>query len=247
MAIADFTYNAYSEMLELIAKCGYTFARYHDYAEYCLPCILRHDIDMDIQADVRIAKLERDFSKELKSSFFVLLSSDFYNVFSKKTLVALSCILELGHEIGLHFDETKYDCMTLEALADAILNEAHILNRALGIEINAVSMHRPSKRILEADMQINGLENCYSKEFMQGFKYVSDSRMSWRENAEEIIASKKYSKLHILTHGFWYSQKSRAGAEIVKSYVNNAKTERYYQMRENVRDIDEFLKMDDVT
>ena len=61
-------------------------------------------------------------------------------------------------------------------------------------------MHRPSKDFLEMDLEIPNVINSYQKKFFNDFKYVSDSRMSWRENVEEIVDSEKYSQLHILSY-----------------------------------------------
>ena len=72
-AINDFTYDSYAHMLSLIQSSEYGFAQYHNHANYDSPCIMRHDIDMDMAADLRLAKLEHKFSKYLSSTYFVLL------------------------------------------------------------------------------------------------------------------------------------------------------------------------------
>ena len=63
-------------------------------------------------------------------------------------------------------------------------------------------MHRPSRWVLEADLKIPGMVNSYGKEFFQDFKYVSDSRMRWREDVMKYAIEKAYPRLHILTHAF---------------------------------------------
>ena len=246
MSITDFTYSAYINMLGIILKRGYCFANYHNYADFQHPCIMRHDIDFDVKAALRLAELEASFPEKLESTFFVWLSSDFYNVFSKETIASLNQILSMGHEIGLHFDETKYDCETPETIVCAVQEEAYILSRMLGIEIHVVSMHRPSKYTLEADLSFDGLDNSYSRVFRDDFKYLSDSRMHWREDAEQIITSRLYSKLHILTHAFWYSDEIVTTREKLLRFITNANQERYDNASSNFRALDEFVTREDI-
>ena len=52
--------------------------------------------------------------------------------------------MELGHDIGLHFDETSYEDLSVESFEEAIKNEARILNREFGVDVKVVSFHRPS-------------------------------------------------------------------------------------------------------
>ena len=246
LPVSDFTYSSYINMLKLIQNSGYSFASYHNYANYDLPCIMRHDIDFDVNAALRLAKRESEFSQNLTSTFFVLLSSNLYNVFSRETASSLNSILTLGHEIGLHFDETKYDCIKPESTINAVHEEAYILGKMLGIKIRAVSMHRPSKRSLEADLRFKDMQNSYSQVFTREFKYLSDSRMHWRENVEELIASQEYNKLHILTHPFWYSEEREATKEKLLRFITGANQERYDHMRSNFMNMEEFVHSEEV-
>ena len=246
LTISDFTYDSYHNLLGIIYDNRYIFANYHNNADIKRPCIIRHDIDLDVGAALRFAKLENSFSSELKSTYFVLLSSDFYNIFSKGTLVKLDAIITIGHELGFHFDETKYNGNTLESLSEAVQEEAFILGRALGIGIKAVSMHRPSKRILDANISFPGLENSYSWRFINDFKYLSDSRMRWRENAEEIIASQEYESLHILTHAFWYSDKKETTREKLTRFITDSKKKQYDNLSDNFINLEEFILREEI-
>ena len=246
MSLSDFTYRSYLDTLELILMNGYSFASYHNYTDFRLPCIMRHDIDFDVNAALRLAKLESGFLKELNSTFFVLLSTNYYNVFSRDTTTALNSILALGHEIGLHFDEKKYGSEVPVTIIDAVQEEAYILGRMLGTKIRAVSMHRPSEYTLEADYSFEGLKNSYSQVFWREFKYLSDSRMHWSENAESIIASGQHARLHILTHAFWYSDDEITTREKLLRFITSATQERYDNMANSIRDISEFVTREDI-
>lgn len=202
----EFSYTGYRNLLENIKRHGYVFTDYHNYNNYEQCVILRHDIDNDISKAVKIARLEQGFGG-VQSTFFVLLSSNFYNVYSHENEKLLKMIFECGHEIGLHFDEARYpECYgNPEKIKEKILWEAQMLSDLLGVPVKSVSMHRPSREILDADLKIPGIVNSYGAEFFHEFKYLSDSRRRWRESVEEIIQSEEFKRIHILTHSFWYA------------------------------------------
>ena len=183
-----------------------------------------------------------------KSTYFVLLTSDFYNVFSEASRKGLEKIRSLGHEIGLHFDEMQYGNGTgdLDSIREKILWEAKLLGEAAGCPIQAVSMHRPSKRTLDSDLFIPGMVNSYGNIYRKEFKYLSDSRRRWREPVEEIIESEQYEKLHILTHAFWYQEKECTLKETVRCFVNGANWSRYQSYGKNFTDLTQVIASDEV-
>lgn len=183
-----FTHSAYRNMLQILKERGYGFCGYGDWGGVGKPVILRHDIDFDPIAALAMAELES--SEGVRSTYFVLLRTDFYNPLERGNVERLREIARLGHDIGLHYDETQYEDGD-DAIA-AIQREADTLGGALGLPIECVSMHRPSKASLEAQWSIPGIVNSYSSEFFQGFEYASDSRRRWRKPILDMIESGKY-------------------------------------------------------
>lgn len=176
----QFTYEAYRGLLISLQNCGYRICNYHNYASVSNCAILRHDIDNSLAKAVKFAELEERMG--VGSTYFVLLTSDFYNVASHDSLEKLHSIQKMGHEVGLHFDEKTYSACSEEETVQYILHEKKILSEILGTEVTTVSMHRPSKATLDADLQIPGIVNSYGKTFFREFKYLSDSHRHWREN-----------------------------------------------------------------
>lgn len=236
-----FTYDAYKELLLLLKKYGYKDCSYYDWDRQEKTVILRHDIDTSLEAALEFSKIEKEL--DMQATYFVLLNTDFYNVASTKSKKIIYEIQKNGGTIGLHFDETGYaDANIIEA----IQKEAKNLENILEIPITSVSMHRPSEKTLNADLKIEGIVNSYSKIFFKKFKYVSDSRRNWRENVEEIIKSEVYDKLHILTHAFWYHEEECTAKQTLKSFINKRKEETYQSLADNIRNIEEFLKLSEV-
>lgn len=229
----QFTYDSYRNLINILKENGYSFAEYSNYSDYSKCVILRHDIDMCIDSSLRLAEIEKECG--VCSTYFVLLKTDLYNVASLKSLNAIRKILEMGHNVGLHFDEMSYD-ENID-IRDAVKEESQILGKIIGRHINVVSMHRPSKKTLKSNYQFDGLINSYENIFFKDFKYVSDSRRTWREPVEDIIRSGLYNKLHILTHAFWYSNIEESFDESICKFVNNASHDRLESLEENITDL----------
>ena len=246
----NFSYEIYRKMLKLLQEKGYAFTDYHDYQAHPRCVILRHDIDNSLPQALRLAEIEAE--EGVKSTWFVLLRTDFYNPASAASQRILRRIRELGHEIGLHFDEMAYACeggaetCTGVSTEELIVHEANILADICGCPITTVSMHRPSKATLEADLQIPGMVNSYGKTFFHDFKYLSDSRRRWREPVEDIIRGGEYDRLHILTHAFWYHEQEQDITESFGGFIRSANAERYAQMLENITDLPSIIARESI-
>ena len=150
----NFTYKSYFDLIQQIREHKYTICSYYNWRNYEQCAILRHDIDFDIYKSLQLANLER--KRGVRSTYFVLLTSDFYNVFSKESCDCLKEIINCGHDIGLHFDEVRYPELScnIDALKEKIIEECEILSEAIKQPVKCVSMHRPSKAMLDANLQI---------------------------------------------------------------------------------------------
>lgn len=241
----EFTYTAYRKLLFLLREQDYVFRNYHNYGDTPRCVILRHDIDNSLDQAVKLADLEA--GEGVRSTWFVLLRTDFYNAASKAGQEALRHIRSLGHEIGLHFDEAAYvPALGPDQVVENITKECGLLSELLETEVSSVSMHRPSKTTLETDFAIPGIVNSYGKAFFHDFKYLSDSRRRWREPILDIIRSGEYDRLHILTHAFWYHEKEEDIVETVGAFIRLANRERYCQMAENITDLPFIMREEEV-
>lgn len=231
-------------MLFLLKKNHYKFCNYENYQHSNRCVILRHDVDFSLEAALKFAELE--YKQGIRSTYFILLATPFYNPFHRKSKNVIKAIKDMGHTIGLHFDETSYFISNKEELIRHVEREIAILSNGLNMDIISVSMHRPSQWVLEADIKFASIINTYSKKFFKDFKYLSDSRMCWREDVYKVIQSGLYDRLHILTHPIWYGQKERSMKEILLELIEEQKSKCYENVRENIRDLDEILLKSDL-
>lgn len=221
----DFTFEEYGHIIDSLKKQNYEFTNYKDWNKYDKPVILRHDVDISLEKAYEMARFEQSVGVE--STYFVLITGDFYNTFNKQNIEIVKKIADCGMDIGLHFDETIYsrDC----DIVTAIEREIMVMEWMIGMDVESVSMHIPSQRTLEANYIIKGgkIINSYSNVFFKEFKYVSDSKMHWRENVYDVIESGKYQRIHLLTHPVWYNKNNMPMWDTVSQILKKQAKETY--------------------
>lgn len=199
----DFSYQHYADIVRQARKTGYELGAFRDYDPQKRSIILRHDIDFSPDHALRLAALERTLG--VQSTYFVLLHSEFYNAFSEATRRRLVAILELGHEIGLHYDPRFPD----------VRAEADLLSEYLQSPVSMIARHKPTSAGIDIDRE-NGLKNAYAKEFTSEIKYLSDSSQHWREGC--LCGNLgKYERMQVLMHGEWWNEKTEDSFAIVQS------------------------------
>lgn len=219
--ICNFTLKHYEEICNIIAKSQYKVCFFNNCSsDFRNILILRHDVDLSLEQSIKLAKIENKYN--IKSTFLIWLRSPFYNIFEKKYSDIIYEIISLGHQIGLHFDESAYKIENEIDLNNYIEKEIHILESFFETNIYVVSMHRPSKWILDNDIQLKKYINVYSKMYFEKFKYISDSRRQWKEGCIcKKINTKKYNKLHILIHPFWWVDKDISFNERMSDFIRD--------------------------
>jgi len=219
--ICNFTLKHYEEICNIIAKSQYKICFFNDCSsDYRNILILRHDVDQSLDQSIKIAKIENKYN--IKSTFFIWLRSPFYNIFEKKYSDIIYEIASLGHQIGLHFDESSYIINSEVDFNKFIEKEINLIQTYFNINIFAVSMHRPSKWILDNNIQLDNYINTYSKIYFKDFKYISDSKRQWKEGCIcNKININKYNKLHILIHPFWWVEKDISFDQRIYDYIRD--------------------------
>lgn len=206
---SDFTHEAYDNLLaESVANyafLNYDLNKIYNESNYI---ILRHDIDMSVHEAFNLAKIEAKHN--IKATYFVLLHSDFYNLFEKEITELVTKILALGHNLGLHFDSHYYNISKEEELESYLEFEKGILEKIFDTKIEVFSFHNTNDFVLGCKQEkYAGMVNTYSSFFQDKSKiaYCSDSFGYWRfERLEDILRAKKYSKIQILTHPEWWTK-----------------------------------------
>lgn len=194
----QFTYNHYTELLELAKQQGYQIGPFRDHAKLLekgkKSIILRHDVDFSLSHALKMAALEHSFG--VQSTYFILLHSPSYNPLTEDTRNTVKAILELGHELGLHYDPRF----------QLVSQEAELLSQYFDTKVTAIARHNPFGVKIDVDMPA-GFVNAYSKEFFKDIKYLSDSSQHWREGC--LCGNLgKHEKMQVLVHPEWWASKT---------------------------------------
>jgi len=241
----NFTYEFYTNLINIAKRKGYRFCEYKDLSGGN-KIILRHDVDFSLHSAVCMAELESNLG--VRSTYFLILTSNFYNLANESSISAVRQIMSEGHNIGLHFDEMNYreHIGQEELVKEDIMQELFMLSKLLDREINIISYHRPSQNILDSELVIPGVINTYSSRFFKDFKYISDSRRNWREPVEEILEHAQYPNIQMLTHPFWYHNREETMSESLIKFVLSAKRERYKNLDNNFTRLSDVLRIEEI-
>ena len=230
---SDFSYESYKNLLSTGKNCGYSFQTFTPQnINKANSIFIRHDIDIDLKDALNMAVLEHKMG--IKTTYFLMLRSPVYNLFSRENNEYVKQIISLGHQIGLHYDEGYYSDKSKD-LNDLIEQEVQVMKTMLGVEIPIISFHQPSKRVLNNEVKLTKWLNTYDQEDMKGIYYMSDSNMQFKENPVEAIKSKKHDRIQILIHPVWWHKNSISTEEIWARAITRAFDQMQTQILETER------------
>ena len=167
--------------------------------------LLRHDVDMCLDAALRMAELEADMG--IRSTYFLLFSAPMYNLLAARYCSYPRRILDLGHDVGLHYDVSVYEA-TKSAPIDVLTQELALLSHLAGREIRSISMHNPSISGTDPYWDVAGVRNAYAVGDALDAVYWSDSCGAWRDAFVQALGSRPLPpRIQLLIHPeFWAKQ-----------------------------------------
>jgi hypothetical protein len=215
-----FTYDYYCQMIEILKERQFDFVHFTDeLVKKSRKVYLRHDIDLNINDAVELAKLEWQLG--VTSSYFVMLEAETYNAFSPLNRPKIKEIIALGHDVGLHF-VPQID-LNLEQLEFQVKREVEILENLLQYQVSCFSIHRPPPGILSSDFCPQGLINTYDQKYFAKHKYISDSNHHFRcGDPIEFIENFQSSDLQILIHPVWWKKKSISAKDKIYKVIEDS-------------------------
>jgi hypothetical protein len=215
---------AYSELKsffrELIGRCDvFTFAGAVDAGRAGTPrtAILRHDVDVDVEAAVALTEVEAELG--IRSTLFFLTGADTYNLASATNRRHLRRLAENGFEVALHFDPLLYPDCGDDELMPALQREADWLADISGQPVRSVSLHNPSTH--GRYPRFEGFLNAYDPMFFDPDFYLSDSCMSFRgKDPFEFVKKADEHALQVLLHPLLYSETGALYPELFGRFLN---------------------------
>ena len=197
-----FSLAGYRSLLEALLARGYSVRGYADAEPERRHLILRHDLDVSLDAALPIAEIEHEIG--LASHYFVLLRTEMYNPFSAAAARVVSRLRDLGHHIGLHLDGSLYGDDPV-AIAQAAEFECDLLERIAGAPVQVISFHRPAAVLIGKEGPLARRRHTYEPRYVSHMGYCSDSRGAWHHGHPLDHAAVQAGRaLQLLTHPVWW-------------------------------------------
>jgi hypothetical protein len=171
-----FDLDHYGELLDAARAGGYRFAHF-DRPPRAGDLQLRHDVDLSLDAALRMAALEAEAAAS--ATYFLMTESVFYNLASSEGVAAIARLRELGHRVGLH---AVYPRAALDERFDPV-----------------VAWHNPDPEYMR--LPVEGAVNVMEAGYFDPPTYRSDSNQRWRHGCPHVeLRAGSFPWLQLLTH-----------------------------------------------
>jgi hypothetical protein len=169
-----FDLDHYRDLLEAAQAGGYRFA-FFDRPPEAGTVILRHDVDLSLDAALTMAELEAEVGAT--ATYFLMTRSEFYNLRSPSGEDAIEHLRRLGHRVGLH---AVWPHVDQDERFDPVL-----------------AWHNPDPDYMREP--VDGFVNVMEAPWAD--VYRSDSNQHWRQGCpHEELAAASFERLQLLTH-----------------------------------------------
>ena len=203
----------YEERLDAADAGGYRFASF-DRPPRAGEVLLRHDVDMSLDAALTMAELEA--GRGVQATYFLMTRSDFYNLDSRSGVAALERLRALGHRVGLH---AIYPDATLDDRFDPV-----------------VAWHTPDADFMSEPLE--GAVNAMQEGYFRPDRYRSDSNQHWRSGCpHEALAAARFEWLQLLVHPEIWVYPGGTMRETMSALLDAERELRLRQMVENRIDL----------
>jgi hypothetical protein len=204
----------YRELIEAARAGGYRFA-FFDGEPAAGDVLLRHDVDLSLDAALRLAELEHETGAA--ATYFLMTESVFYNLASSEGVNALRRLRELSHRVGLH---AVWPNRVLDERFDPV-----------------VAWHNPDPKYMSQPLE-DGVANVMEPRFFAPERYRSDSNQHWRSGCpHEALARGELEWLQLLTHPEIWVYPGATMGETMRAMLDAERERRLQQLAEDRIDL----------
>jgi hypothetical protein len=208
-----FEFGHYRELLEEAQVGGYRFAFFEGEPREG-DLLLRHDVDLSLDAAVRLAELEAEAGAQ--ATYFLMTESVFYNLASAEGEHALARLRELGHRVGLH---AVYPRAVHDERFEPVL-----------------AWHNPDPEYMREP--VDGFLNVMQAPWFSPETYRSDSNQHWRSGCpHEELRAGAFPWLQLLTHPEIWAYSGETMSETMHAMLDAERERRVAQLRADKIDI----------
>ncbi|WP_051694108.1 formyltransferase family protein [Desulfohalovibrio reitneri] len=199
-----FTRPMYARLLDALLEGGYRFAPLDEPDDGAEPVVfLRHDVDKSVARALEMARMEHE--RGVRATYFLLTRGAFYNLLEPETAAMVRGIAELGHGVGLHFDQRMVPGADGD-LDRAVERELNLLDSLLPVGARrAVTFHNPRPEVVRRQPGGAYVSGYQPDRMPPACKYLSESNAVWREgDPAEDLRRARWPRLQLLVHPLWW-------------------------------------------
>jgi hypothetical protein len=202
-----FSLEHYRELLQAARAGGYRFAGF-DGSPSPGDLILRHDVDLSLEAAVALAEVEA--AAGVFSTWFLMTRSDFYNLDSPQGVWVLARLRALGGRVAQH----------------AVWPHVEPPGRFEAL----VAWHNPEPAYMS--LPLEGARNVMAAPWFDPAHYRSDSNQDWRGDCpHDALAAGSFEWLQLLTHPEIWAYEGATMGETMESFLDADRAARRERLR----------------
>lgn len=201
----DFTLDRYRDLIR-VTKDRWRFLLFGN-PDRSTGVLWRHDVDISLERAVQMARVEAE--ENVATTYFINLHSEFFNALEVSQVRLIREIVDLGHQVGVHFWTEAYAPSDLQELEMRLRREASLLADLSETPVQAFSWHKPSSADLRMNVdRLGGLINAYSAELFNTDRYCSDANGYWRfHRLYDLVSSPDAPNFYqVLIHPDWWME-----------------------------------------
>ena len=213
-----FDFETYWWMMTRLART-HRWVRFRDFAsgDPADPfVIVRHDVDYSPAAALRLA--EQEAERGLFATYFLLVGTRYYNLLAPEHARFARRLVELGHEVGLHYDVSFLLSFPRAEWKPLLRAQARMLGDLAGAGVVSIAMHQPA---LNGEDPFRGdpeFINAYEQRFVRDAVYVSDSCRAWRDESWSMLVTGAFPRrLQLALHPINWAEHDRDRETIFRS------------------------------
>ena len=191
-----FSLTGYEAIIKRAVNLGYSVIPFREFSppDTSPVLLLRHDLDHSLHGIDRFAEAEAACGGH--APYFIQTASEYYNILAPAGRTLLHKLVELGHEVGLHYESERYSGAHGPGNLRA---DIRLLEDLCGCAIESAAQHLPvDNEPLDVGHYV--ANEAYEPRFTETpMTYISDSLMAWRQATPHDLIDERAS-FQFLTH-----------------------------------------------
>ena len=187
---------------------------------------LRHDIKMSLHKALRMAEIEHEYG--MPATYMVRSDSLLYSLTGRQARILLLELVQMGHEVGLHFDlahETRQSSSFLRLVEAEIQTACERIEQIICRPVRSLSFQRSLPLLFDGPLLINGRVNADGQELRAWC--ISESGGHWRDG-EPLPQLKRPTgpALQLILHPIWWGDERMIAPQRLQEFFDFATREK---------------------